>query len=220
MTMRKYLFLVLLFLPLYGPISSANEATTNPVVKLETSHGDITLELYPDKAPLTVENFLGYVDSGYYNGTIFHRVIKDFMIQGGGFNENFFKKPTLPAIKNEADNGLTNERGTIAMARTGDPHSATSQFFINHINNTYLNFKYPSGNGWGYCVFGKVTSGMDIVDKISAMATGSDPKGKGMQNVPSKAIIIKSASRVTAESTPSEIKSKKLTSKTQQKDAK
>ena len=139
----------------------------NPVVLLETTSGDILVELYPDKAPETVANFLKYVDDGFYNNTIFHRVIPGFMIQGGGLTARMQQKDTSAPIKNEADNGLKNDRGTIAMARTMDPHSATAQFFINLVDNDFLNFQAPSGNGWGYCVFGRVTEGMDVVDAIA-----------------------------------------------------
>ncbi len=134
---------------------------------MKTSVGDIAIELYPDKAPETVANFLWYVDNKFYDGLIFHRVMSNFMIQGGGFNKDMLRKETKPSIKNEADNGLSNMRGTIAMARTGDPHSASSQFFINVKDNKPLDFKSKANPaGWGYCVFGKVISGMDVVDKI------------------------------------------------------
>jgi cyclophilin family peptidyl-prolyl cis-trans isomerase len=159
---------------------------------MKTSMGNIELELYPDKAPLSVQNFLSYVDKGFYDGTIFHRVINSFMIQGGGFDENMHKKHTNAPVKNEANNGLKNKRGTIAMARTSAPHSATSQFFINHVDNANLN--YPGGDGWGYTVFGKVTKGMDTVDKIADVYIVTR---NGMRNVPEKPVIIKSASRVT-----------------------
>jgi peptidyl-prolyl cis-trans isomerase B (cyclophilin B) len=141
-------------------------------VVLHTTHGDITLELDTAKAPVTAENFANYVKSGHYDGTIFHRVIAHFMIQGGGFTADMQQKPTGAPIKNEADNGLKNDRGTIAMARTNDPHSASAQFFINTVDNDFLNFKAPSGQGWGYAVFGKVVAGMDVVDKIRAVKTG------------------------------------------------
>ena len=193
--MHKLKLITLLLATLIGSqVASAG----NPTIKLETSFGDIVLELYPDKAPKTVENFLGYVQSGYYDGTIFHRVISDFMIQGGGFNETFFKKPTLPPVKNEADNGLINNRGMVAMARTSAPHSATSQFFINSISNAFLNFKHAAASGWGYCVFGRVILGMDVVDKISAVKTGMDPKGMGMGDVPAQNVVIKKATYVNA----------------------
>jgi len=164
----------------------------NPVVLLETTSGDILVELYPDKAPDTVANFLKYVDNGFYNNTIFHRVIPGFMIQGGGLTCRMQQKDTEAPIKNEADNGLKNDRGTIAMARTMDPHSATAQFFINLVDNDFLNFQAPSGNGWGYCVFGKVTEGMDVVDKIAKVKTTT----VGMyQDVPSDMVVITGASR-------------------------
>ena len=164
----------------------------NPVVLLETTSGDILVELYPDKAPETVANFLKYVDNGFYNNTIFHRVIPGFMIQGGGLTARMQQKDTEAPIKNEADNGLKNDRGTIAMARTMDPHSATAQFFINLVDNDFLNFQAPSGNGWGYCVFGKVTEGMDVVDKIAKVKTTT----VGMyQDVPSDFVVITGASR-------------------------
>ena len=164
----------------------------NPVVLLETTSGDILVELYPDKAPETVANFLKYVDNGFYNNTIFHRVIPGFMIHGGGLTARMQQKDTEAPIKNEADNGLKNDRGTIAMARTMDPHSATAQFFINLVDNDFLNFQAPSGNGWGYCVFGKVTEGMDVVDKIAKVKTTT----VGMyQDVPSDLVVITGASR-------------------------
>ena len=164
----------------------------NPVVLLETTSGDILVELYPDKAPETVANFLKYVDNGFYNNTIFHRVIPGFMIQGGGLPARMQQQHTEAPIKNEADNGLKNDRGTIAMARTMDPHSATAQFFINLVDNDFLNFQAPSGNGWGYCVFGKVTEGMDVVDKIAKVKTTT----VGMyQDVPSDLVVITGASR-------------------------
>ena len=144
----------------------------NPVVRLTTSMGVIDIELYPQKAPKTVKNFLAYVNKGFYNGTTFHRVIPGFMIQGGGFDPGMRLKPTELPIDNEADNGLTNDTGTIAMARTGNPHSATAQFFVNTVNNIPLNHSGKTMQGWGYCVFGKVTSGMDVVKKIEATATG------------------------------------------------
>jgi peptidyl-prolyl cis-trans isomerase B (cyclophilin B) len=142
-----------------------------PVVVIETSVGDITVELYPDKAPLTVENFLGYVKANFYSGTIFHRVIKGFMIQGGGQTADGQRKPTKAPIRNEATNGLKNTRGTIAMARTGEVNSATAQFFINTVDNGFLDNKGTDPQAFGYCVFGKVTAGMDVVDKIEKAST-------------------------------------------------
>ena len=165
---------------------------TNPVVLLETTSGDILIELYPDKAPKTVENFLQYVDSGFYKNTIFHRVIPGFMIQGGGYTIRMDEKATQAPIENEANNGVSNERGTIAMARTMDPHSATAQFFINLVDNEFLDFKSESLQGWGYCAFGKVTEGMDVVDKIAKVKT----KSQGPHDdVPVDLVIITNASR-------------------------
>ena len=159
-------------------------------VKLSTTKGDIVIELNEDKAPATVENFLNYVRDGFYDGTIFHRVIPDFMIQGGGFNDQMMQKPTQDPIKNEADNGLANDRGTIAMARTPDPDSATAQFFINHKDNAFLNYTAPSEQGWGYCVFGEVTEGMDVVDEIAKVKTTNR---EGHSDVPEDVIAITTA---------------------------
>ncbi len=159
-------------------------------VKLHTNHGIITLELDAEKAPVTVANFLAYVESGHYNNTVFHRVIDGFMIQGGGFEPGMKQKATGEQIKNEADNGLKNDRGTIAMARTQAPHSATAQFFINVADNDFLNFKMPNANGWGYCVFGKVVDGTDVVDKIKGVKTGS---AGFHQDVPKEDVIIERA---------------------------
>jgi peptidyl-prolyl cis-trans isomerase B (cyclophilin B) len=159
---------------------------------METSKGSILIELYPDKAPLTVKNFIAYVDSGFYDGTIFHRVIPRFMIQGGGFTSDMKRKPTNAPLHNEADNGMKNNRGTIAMARTQDPHSATAQFFINTVDNDFLNHRGKSGQEWGYAVFGKVIQGMDVVDAISSMKT----KNAGMmRNVPAESVLIVKAKR-------------------------
>lgn len=166
-------------------------AANAPKVKLKTNYGDLVLQLNPDAAPKTVDNFVQYVEDGFYDGTIFHRVIGDFMIQGGGFTEQMSKKETRAPIRNEADNGLKNVRGSIAMARTGDPHSATAQFFINVVDNDFLNFSAPNSRGWGYAVFGKVVEGMETVDKIRAVATGN----RGMfRDVPLKPVIIEKAS--------------------------
>ena len=159
-------------------------------VKLHTNHGVITLELDAEKAPVTVANFLAYVESGHYNNTVFHRVIDGFMIQGGGFEPGMNQKPTGEQIKNEADNGLKNERGTIAMARTQAPHSATAQFFINVADNAFLNHTSPDLQGWGYCVFGKVSEGMDVVDAIRKVKTGSSGFH---QDVPKEDVIIERA---------------------------
>jgi cyclophilin family peptidyl-prolyl cis-trans isomerase len=167
----------------------SEKASGNPVVVIKTSVGDITVELFKDKAPKSVENFLAYAESGYYNGTIFHRVIKGFMIQGGGFTPDMTRKPTKPPIQNEANNGLRNTRGTIAMARTSDVNSATSQFFINTVDNTGLNYKGSTPDAYGYAVFGKVIDGMDVVDKIERTATGT--KGS-YRDVPLQAVLIQS----------------------------
>ena len=157
------------------------------MVKIHTSKGVISLKLFDDKAPDTVKNFLDYASEGFYDGTIFHRVIDGFMIQGGGMEPGMKEKPNKSAIKNEADNGLSNSRGTIAMARTPDPHSATSQFFINVADNTFLDFKSPTPDGYGYCVFGEVSDGMDVVDEIKNVATTS----YGMhQDVPAEDVVI------------------------------
>jgi peptidyl-prolyl cis-trans isomerase B (cyclophilin B) len=164
-------------------------------VEMTTTFGSITLELDSDKAPKTVENFLSYVNDGFYNGTIFHRVIDNFMIQGGGFDANMQQKPTADPIENEADNGLTNDRGTIAMARTMDPHSATAQFFINVKNNDFLNHSGKNMQGWGYTVFGRVVSGDDVLDKIRAVSTGTIA---GHQDVPTESVIIESVAVVEA----------------------
>ena len=159
------------------------------MVKLNTNHGTIVLELDADKAPKTVANFLQYAKDGFYNGTIFHRVINGFMIQGGGMQPGMVEKQTRDSIQNEADNGLTNARGTIAMARTPDPHSASAQFFINVADNDFLNFRAQTQDGWGYCVFGKVIEGMDVVDKIKGVQTGN----KGYhQDVPVEDVVIES----------------------------
>jgi len=160
------------------------------VVKLSTNFGDITLELNAEKAPITVANFLQYVENGFYDGLIFHRVINGFMIQGGGFDSNMKQKATEAQIKNEADNGLGNDSYTIAMARTSVPDSASSQFFINVGNNDFLNHTAPTPSGWGYCVFGKVIEGMDVVDKIKAVKTTSR---SGHQDVPEEPVVIEKA---------------------------
>jgi peptidyl-prolyl cis-trans isomerase B (cyclophilin B) len=157
------------------------------VVKLLTNYGEITIELDAEKAPITVANFLQYVESGFYDGLIFHRVIKDFMLQSGGFNAKMKQKGTEAEIKNEADNGLSNDKYTIAMARTSVPDSASSQFFINANDNDFLNHTSPTSSGWGYCVFGKVTEGMDVVDEIEAVETTT---AAGHQDVPTEPVII------------------------------
>ncbi len=159
-------------------------------VKLNTSHGDIVIKLYPDEAPKTVENFLSYVNSGHYNGTIFHRVIKGFMIQTGGIDTNMRSKPAGDPLRNEANNGLSNLTGHVSMARTPDPHSATAQFFINTEDNLFLDFRNETPDGWGYCVFGEVSEGMDVVRAIEAAETTR--KG-GHTDVPVETVEIKSA---------------------------
>jgi len=166
-----------------------NKMTT---VIIETSKGSITVELDGEKAPITVKNFLAYVDDGHYADTIFHRVIKGFMVQGGGFTEDMRQKATKPPIKIESANGLKNNRGTLAMARTGIPDSATSQFFINHKDNAFLNYTAPTQQGYGYAVFGRVTDGMDVVDAIAEVATAN--RG-GHGDVPQEAVVIKKISR-------------------------
>ncbi len=182
---RTIVALVLgLSLTLTGMTADAADQTQ---VKMTTSEGVIEITLDAGRAPETVANFLQYVRDGFYDGTVFHRVIPNFMIQGGGFSENMRKKPTRAPIANEADNGLRNLTGTLAMARTGDPHSATAQFFINTHDNSFLDFRSKSGNGWGYAVFGSVSKGMDVVRKIEAVMTGN--RG-GMQNVPLQPVII------------------------------
>jgi len=160
------------------------------MIKLTTNQGVIVLDLNAEKAPKTVANFLAYVEAGHYDNTIFHRVIKNFMVQCGGFEPGMNQKPCQAPIENEAANGLKNKRGTIAMARTSDPHSATAQFFINVVDNDFLDFTSPMGQGWGYCVFGEVSEGMDVVDKIRAVRTGN----KGFhQDVPVDDVIIEKA---------------------------
>jgi peptidyl-prolyl cis-trans isomerase A (cyclophilin A) len=159
----------------------------NPQLEVRTSQGSLTIELYADKAPKTVENFLQYAKDGFFSGTVFHRVIPGFMIQGGGMTPNLKEKPTRAPIQNEAKNGLRNDTGTIAMARTGDPHSASAQFFINLVNNDGLN--YPSPDGWGYAVFGKVVQGFDVVEKIAKVATGNSGPHR---NVPTAPVVIES----------------------------
>ena len=173
--------------------TGANCADTS-VVNIQTNVGTIVIELNAEKAPKTVANFLDYVKKGFYNGTIFHRVISNFMIQGGGFTEGYQQKPTEKPIANEAQNGLKNDRGTIAMARTGNPHSATAQFFINVKDNPFLNHSSPTQRGWGYAVFGKVTKGMNVVDNIRKTETGSG--GSFPTDVPKIPVIIEKVSVV------------------------
>lgn len=170
--------------------AGAADAQTSRV-KLQTNLGDIVVELDRAKAPQTVENFLSYVRDGHYDGTIFHRVIENFMIQGGGFTSDYQQKPTRKPIANEANNGLKNKRGTIAMARTSDPDSATAQFFINVVDNDFLDYRAPTQQGWGYAVFGRVVEGMDVVDEIKNLPTG--PGGPFRNDVPRQAVVIEKA---------------------------
>ena len=180
----KKLFKTILFFYLLS-ISLLSFSENSEKLNIETSHGNIVIEIYPEKAPITVKNFLNYVEKGFYNGTIFHRIIDGFMIQGGGFEKDMTEKETDAPIKNEADNGLKNAPYTIAMARTSVPDSATSQFFINVANNSFLD--YPGQDGAGYCVFAKVVSGTDVIDLIGKVTTGSTG---GHQDVPTEAIMI------------------------------
>lgn len=171
-------------------------ADGDPRVLFETSKGNILIELHPDKAPKTVENFLAYVESGFYDGTIFHRVIPRFMVQGGGFTPDMKKKTTKPPIQNEADNGLKNKRGTLSMARTGDPHSATAQFFLNVVDNVSLDHTGKNPRGWGYAVFATVLEGMDVADAIVSVKTTVHGR---MRDVPETPVLIKKASVVKVE---------------------
>jgi cyclophilin family peptidyl-prolyl cis-trans isomerase len=196
MILRRYLLGLSLALTCLG---FAHAQTPAPQVKFTTSAGEFVIELYPDKAPNTVENFLAYVRDGHYNGLIFHRVINNFMIQGGGYDARYMEKTTRPPIKHEgaevkAKGGPTNTVGTIAMARTNNPHSASSQFFINVNNNDFLNHSAPSGQGWGYVAFGKVVSGMEVVNKIKMIPTGAG--GPFPSDVPQTQVVIQSAALV------------------------
>ncbi len=186
--MEKYLgLLAFVFLPLFALTTAAEAAASNPRARLKTSLGEIVLELYADKAPVSVENFLAYAREGFYQGTVFHRVIPGFMIQGGGLTADLAQKTTRPPIKNEAANGLRNERGSVAMARTMAPDSATAQFFVNVADNTFLNHRDTSPQGYGYAVFGRVVQGMEVVDKIVASPrTNVGP----YQDVPVKPVVI------------------------------
>jgi cyclophilin family peptidyl-prolyl cis-trans isomerase len=193
MNIRRYLLGLALALSVVGFVQAQTAA---PQVKFATTAGEFVIELYPDKAPNTVENFLGYVRDGHYNGTIFHRVINNFMIQGGGYDARYMEKPTRPSIKHEgaevkAKGGPTNTVGTIAMARTNNPHSASSQFFINVKDNDFLNHSAPTAQGWGYVAFGKVISGMDVINKIKQMPTGAG--GPFPSDVPQTQVVIQSA---------------------------
>jgi len=181
----KLLFVFLLF--------SSLAHAANPIVEFETNQGNFKIELYPDKAPKTVSNFLYYVDNGFYKETIFHRVISNFMIQGGGFTREMSEKKTQPPIANESNNGLVNSAGTVAMARTNDPNSATAQFFINLIDNNFLNYTSPEPSSVGYCVFGKIIEGMNVVHKIGQLPTGNS---RGFSDVPIRPVIIINAKHI------------------------
>lgn len=184
----KKIVIALMFLA----VSTGIFAAQNPVVIMKTSMGEVEIELFQDKAPLTVANFLSYTDKGFYNGTIFHRVISNFMIQGGGFTPGMDEKKTSSPVKNEASNGISNKRGTVAMARTMDVHSATSQFFINVVDNGFLDYKASTSDGFGYCVFGRVVKGMDVVDRIKSVQTGNSGY---FQDVPLSNVVIQSIKR-------------------------
>ncbi len=179
--------------PAETPAPTPQDPPMTVTVVIETSMGTMQAELYQDKAPITVANFLAYADAGFYDGTIFHRVIPNFMIQGGGFTPDMDQKPTRAQIKNEAANGLKNARGTLAMARTPVVDSATCQFFINHKDNAFLDYQAPTQQGFGYCVFGKLTEGLDVLDKIAAVQTGRHPTGHG--DVPREPVTILSVKR-------------------------
>jgi cyclophilin family peptidyl-prolyl cis-trans isomerase len=181
----KLLFIFLLFSPLVY--------AANPIVEFETNQGNFKIELYPEKSPKTVSNFLYYVDNGFYKETIFHRVISNFMIQGGGFTREMVEKKTQPPIVNESNNGLVNNAGTVAMARTNDPNSATAQFFINLIDNNFLNYTSPEPSSVGYCVFGKIIEGMNVVHKIGQLPTGNS---RGFSDVPIRPVIIMNAKHI------------------------
>jgi peptidyl-prolyl cis-trans isomerase B (cyclophilin B) len=199
MNIFKTVFALLLVglcaLPAHAASTHAHKGKSN-MVKLHTNHGIITIKLDAEKAPNTVKNFLEYVNSGFYSNTIFHRVIDGFMIQGGGFEPGMHQKEVNAPIQNEANNGLTNDAYTVAMARTGDPHSATAQFFINVKNNSFLNHTAENSQGWGYCVFGKVVEGTEVVDAIKKLKTGNK---SGFQDVPTEDVIITQAEVVTQE---------------------
>ncbi|MFA7241972.1 MAG: peptidylprolyl isomerase [Sulfuricellaceae bacterium] len=192
--MKQKLHTILFILALFAGFDAQ---AANPLVKVSTNYGEMVFELYPDKAPLTVANFLNYVNSGHYDGTVFHRVIDKFMLQGGGYTADLEHKPTQPPIPNEADNGLKNEPGTLAMAHNAAPDSATSQFYINLADNKYLNHHAPQPKYFGYCVFGKVVKGWDVAKKIAAQPTGA--AGRFPSNVPVQPVVIEQATLVSAE---------------------
>jgi peptidyl-prolyl cis-trans isomerase B (cyclophilin B) len=195
--MRKSLTYLLGLMALALATQGPAAEDPHPRVKLETSEGAIVVELDREKAPKTVDNFVTYVNEGFYDGTIFHRVIEGFMIQGGGYTSDYTKKPTRAPIENEAANGLTNDRGTLAMARTADPHSATAQFFINHADNAFLNHTDKTPRGWGYTVFGEVVDGMDVVDAIATTPTGRG--GPFPKDAPQELVVIEKATVVDGE---------------------
>jgi len=203
----KYFNLSLLIVVLLFVLPLMAFARENPKVLMKTTMGDITIELFKEKAPISVENFLSYVKEGFYNGLIFHRVIKDFMIQGGGYTAQMQEKETKAPIKNEAGNGLKNKRGTIAYARTPVVNSATAQFFINHVDNSFLDHKSNNPQEFGYAVFGKVVDGMDVVDKIANVKVHSLPNG--MQNVPVKPVVMESVSLIEEKAEVEEEKTEK-----------
>jgi peptidyl-prolyl cis-trans isomerase B (cyclophilin B) len=177
-----------------GVAHAADPASSkNPIVEIKTSLGPIKAEIFADKSPISAKNFMEYVDAKFYDGTIFHRVIPTFMVQGGGYDQKYERKPTRPALQNEADNGLKNTRGTVAMARTNDPHSATAQFFVNTVDNKFLDHQGKDAQGWGYAVFGKVTEGMDVVDKIKDVKTGAN--GPFAKDAPNELVVIQSVRR-------------------------
>jgi peptidyl-prolyl cis-trans isomerase A (cyclophilin A)/peptidyl-prolyl cis-trans isomerase B (cyclophilin B) len=180
-----------LLVTLIAVLWSVASFPANPQVELKTNMGAIVLELYPERAPATVQNFIQYVKDGHYNGTLFHRVIPKFMIQGGGFSPDFKQKPARQPIRNEAANGIKNTVGTVAMARTSDPHSATAQFFINVADNDFLDFRYPTREGYGYCAFGRVVKGMNVVQRIASVATGPGPSPH--RDVPRQPVVIERA---------------------------
>jgi cyclophilin family peptidyl-prolyl cis-trans isomerase len=196
----KTLMHAALSLLLILPLTNVNAAS--PKVRMDTSEGTVVIELNAEKAPTTVANFLRYVQDGKYDGTIFHRVIKGFMNQGGGFTAQYTKVDTYEPIINEADNGLKNKRGTIAMARTGDPNSATNQFFINTVDNAFLDHSAKTQRGWGYCVFGEVVEGMDVMDRIAQVKTGAG--GPFGQDVPKTPVVIKKVSLISETEQPQE----------------
>ncbi len=193
--MKKIIVVSIVLVLAIAGVQPVLAETPDTRVRMETSQGAVVIALYPDKAPKTVENFLAYVNAGFFDGTIFHRVIPGFMIQGGGLSTDMKKKPGREPIPNEADNGLKNKRGTLAMARTGDPHSATAQFFINTVDNGFLDHKAKNAQGWGYCVFGKVVEGMTVVDGIDKVKTTTL---SGRRDVPVEPVVIMKATVVDA----------------------